>query len=477
MKSKWTLLGSILVVLLLALAAGLTVRLSAHGEAQAQGPEPPGEGVQPEGEVSIQALMGTAFTYQGQLKKDGNPVNGNCDFQFSLWDAAGSGSPPTGGTQIGTTQTKTNVPVSSGLFTISDLNFGELTFKGDARWLQIAVRCPTGSGGYTTLSPRQKLNPVPYALALPGLYTVQSTTSPSLIGGYSGNSTALGVVGATIGGGGTASHAHTVADDYGTIGGGYENRIGLGGSTTDQPYATIGGGYKNTASQQSTTVGGGWQNTASANAATVSGGADNTASGAYSTIGGGGSNTASGGNATIGGGVYNQVTGSWDATVGGGYGNIASGQGSTVPGGIQARAADYGQMAYASGQFANAGDAQTSVYVVRGTTSDDEWHNLFLDGSGYRILVRSGHTMAFDILVVGRTQGGKSNGYYINGVVENVGGTLTEWHSVSTLREDDTGWEVNVETDAGGALHVQVNGDTGDTVRWVATVRTVEVAW
>ena len=37
MKGKWTLLGSILAVLLLALAAGLT---------QAQGPQPPGEGVQ-----------------------------------------------------------------------------------------------------------------------------------------------------------------------------------------------------------------------------------------------------------------------------------------------------------------------------------------------------------------------------------------------------------------------------------------------
>jgi hypothetical protein len=37
MKGKWTLLGSILAVLLLVLAAGLT---------QAQGPQPPGEGVQ-----------------------------------------------------------------------------------------------------------------------------------------------------------------------------------------------------------------------------------------------------------------------------------------------------------------------------------------------------------------------------------------------------------------------------------------------
>jgi hypothetical protein len=434
MKSKWTLLGSILAVLLLALAAGLT---------QAQGPEPPGEGVQPEGDVGVLELMGTAFTYQGQLKKDGNPVNGTCDLQFSLWNAA------SGGGQLGPALTR-SVVVTDGLFTISDLSFGADHFNGDARWLQIAVRCPAGSGSYTTLSDsgRQKLNPAPYALALPGLWTRQHATSPSLIGGYSGNGVASGVTGATIGGGGAPSHINSVTDDYGTIGGGYENRAGDGaGSVADKPYATVGGGSGNTASGEGATVSGGMQN------------------------------TASGGHATIGGGIYNQVTGSWDATVGGGHGNRAEAQGSTIPGGVQARTVSYGQMAYASGQFTTTGDAQTSIYVVRGTTEDDDWHSLYLDGVDRQIFVASGRTMTFDILVVGRTQGGKSNGYRITGVVENVSGTLSVWYSVSNFHEDDSGWGVQVITVADNTLHVQVNGDTGDTVRWVATVHTVEVAW
>ncbi|MGQ9854807.1 MAG: hypothetical protein ACUVTG_15580, partial [Candidatus Oleimicrobiaceae bacterium] len=137
MKSKRTFISMLLLFCLLALAVG---------PGQAQGPEPPGQGTEPQGEVGIQAVVGTAFTYQGQLKKGGNPVNGNCDLQFSLWNAA------SGGTQVGTTQTKTNVSVSNGLFTTS-LDFGS-AFTGDARWLEIAVRCPTGSGSYTTLSPR-----------------------------------------------------------------------------------------------------------------------------------------------------------------------------------------------------------------------------------------------------------------------------------------------------------------------------------
>jgi len=138
-------------MLLLALAVGL---------ARAQEPQPP------QGSVGIQAALGTAFTYQEQLKSGGNPVNGTCDFQFSLWDAS------TGGTQIGSTQTKTGVNVSNGLFTIPDLDFGAGAFQGDARWLQIGVKC-AGDSDYVPLSPRQALTAAPYALSLrPGAYVM-----------------------------------------------------------------------------------------------------------------------------------------------------------------------------------------------------------------------------------------------------------------------------------------------------------------
>ncbi|MCL6534971.1 MAG: hypothetical protein K6U77_02775 [Armatimonadetes bacterium] len=61
--------------------------------------------------------QGTAFTYQGYLRQSGNPVNASHDFQFSLWTAV------SGGSQVGATQTLTNVPVQNGLFTVS-LDFG-----------------------------------------------------------------------------------------------------------------------------------------------------------------------------------------------------------------------------------------------------------------------------------------------------------------------------------------------------------------
>jgi len=101
--------------------------------------------------------LGTAFTYQGRLKSGASGYNGTCDLRFELRDAQA------GGAQVGTTQTVTGVAVSDGYFTVL-LDFGSGRFSGEARWLAIAVRCPAGSGTYTSLAPRQPLTPTPYAL-------------------------------------------------------------------------------------------------------------------------------------------------------------------------------------------------------------------------------------------------------------------------------------------------------------------------
>lgn len=115
------------------------------------------------------APLGSAITYQGQLQQSGLPADGTCGFEFSLWDAAGSGMPPSGGGQLGGTQTVSPLAVTGGLFTVQ-LNganeFGPSAFAGDDRWLQIRVRCPD-AGSYTTLGPRQKLTAAPYALYAP----------------------------------------------------------------------------------------------------------------------------------------------------------------------------------------------------------------------------------------------------------------------------------------------------------------------
>ena len=135
-------------------------------------------------------------------------------------------------------------------------------------------------------------------------------------------------------------------------------------------------------------------------------------------------------------------------------------------------------MAYASGQFANQGDAQSSLYVMRQeTASSGTWENLYLNGWNTLLIIAPNRTLTFDILVVGRSNVGESAGYYIWGVAENVGGTTTVWATTMVINEDDANWDAQaVADDANDALLIQVMGN-GETIRWVATVRTAEVAW
>jgi len=115
------------------------------------------QGPGPQGGAYTQGALGTAFTYQGRLTdSSGNPINDTCSFQFSLWDAESGGSPE------GSPVTVNDVTPNDGYFTVQ-LDFGVNPFTGDARWLQVAVKCGSETA-YTTLTPRHLLTAAPYAL-------------------------------------------------------------------------------------------------------------------------------------------------------------------------------------------------------------------------------------------------------------------------------------------------------------------------
>jgi hypothetical protein len=207
MKGKRTLTGSLLVLLLLALAVG---------PGRAQGPEP-------QGDVSIQAALGTAFTYQGRLTDGGSPADGEYDLRFRLFNAA------SGGSQVGSTVTRGNVDVSDGVFTVQ-LDFGGGPFRGQARWLEIGVRPGASTGSYTSLTPRQELTAAPYALyarRIPldgsGSATTASHSDHDHWGQtWSGSGTGLALAGGTMGLGAGAQtygvYGHAIAASGNTYG-------------------------------------------------------------------------------------------------------------------------------------------------------------------------------------------------------------------------------------------------------------------
>jgi hypothetical protein len=119
--------------------------------------------------AAAQTNVGPDFLYQGYLEENGNPVNGTCTFAFRLFDS------PTGGNQLGVTQSVLGVTVTEGSFavTLNEGNeFGDDAFNGQARWLEIVVGC---GDDHITLSPRQELLAVPYALGLRPGTTISGT--------------------------------------------------------------------------------------------------------------------------------------------------------------------------------------------------------------------------------------------------------------------------------------------------------------
>jgi hypothetical protein len=105
--------------------------------------------------IGTQAALGTNFVYQGFLNSNGQPANGQFDFEFTLYEAL------SGGNQVGNPSSATNQTVTNGLFTVM-IDFGAGAFNGSARFMQIRVR-PSGTGEFVALNPRIELAAVPNA--------------------------------------------------------------------------------------------------------------------------------------------------------------------------------------------------------------------------------------------------------------------------------------------------------------------------
>ena len=297
--------------------------------------------------VNSALSQGTAFTYQGRLGAGGVPANGSYDLTFTLFATNANGIAIAGPVANNATA------VSNGLFTTT-IDFGAGIFVGGSNWLEIAVST-NGANTFTTLTPRQRLTPVPFAIFantasnLSGIVLNSSLpASPAFSGSVTATSYQTGGSGSFLAGAG-----NTVSGSYNAIGGGTQN-------TNTAGYATIGGGYNNrTTTGQYVTIGGGRFNVATANDATIAGGVGNSNSAAAATIGGGYNNIASQNNSTIGGGQFNTVSGQ-NATVGGGeYNTAGPGNAATVPGGSANLAS--GDNSFAAG--ANAFATNNGAFV------------------------------------------------------------------------------------------------------------------
>jgi len=148
---------------------------------------PPVEGGQGSASVKLAGTVASKISYQGKLTDAaGNPLNGNYNLVFQLWDDA------TAGSQVGSDIVRNNVPVNNGMFAV-ELDVPPEAFNGQALWLRVQV-----NGQW--LSPRQELLPVPYALNLKpgasiqgGEITGETTSSDEWTAAIYGNNEGSGI--------------------------------------------------------------------------------------------------------------------------------------------------------------------------------------------------------------------------------------------------------------------------------------------
>ncbi len=261
-----------------------------------------------------QGPLGNSFTYQGQLNTSSSGYTGTCDFIFNLWDD------PTSGSQIGADDSITAVTVSSGLFTVAlnDTNeFGTTPFSGNKRYLKIQVRCPAGSGGYTTLSPRQEVTAAPNAMYATNAASAANATNAQQLNGLSSSSYLKVSDGPFVrmGGNSDAPFSGLVIGTTNDVPIKF-TRFGITFWELCSPFSSIPNWRYDCASAfTGVTLGGGGGHTVSGSLATISGGKSNTV-GTGATVAGGESNTASGAYASISGGLSNTAAGDYSFVVG-----------------------------------------------------------------------------------------------------------------------------------------------------------------
>jgi len=214
--------------------------------------------------LTLTGTVASKISYQGRLTDAaGNPLNGNYDLVFQLWNDA------TGGSQVGSNIVRNDVPVSNGLFTVElDVPYPHDVFNGQALWLRIQVE-----GQW--LSPRQALLPVPYALSLrpgariEGSITESDHTNSALAVINHGIGAAISAQGAAIGIDASAETGSALIgdsrDDYGVVGrtaasdmsgvfGDSSDGIGVKGSSMNN-YGVSGQSYASTGVVGSSTNG------------------------------------------------------------------------------------------------------------------------------------------------------------------------------------------------------------------------------
>ena len=152
--------------------------------------------------------------------------------------------------------------------------------------------------------------------------------------------------------------------------------------------------------------------------------------------------------------------------------------------GNSAKSSLTGQISVSNGAFATVGDAQQSLLILRTETTNATPTSAFLDGTSgsKKIIIGNNSSYTFSISIIARrtdSTGGHA-GFKFEGVIykDSTAGSVSflGTPSKTIIGKSDSAWDASIVADiSDGSLGVTCTGETGKTIRWVATVNLTEV--
>ena len=141
-----------------------------------------------------------------------------------------------------------------------------------------------------------------------------------------------------------------------------------------------------------------------------------------------------------------------------------------------------GQVVNSQGSFGtHIGDAQNSVYILRGSTTNATF--ITIQNNGSDVILASNRTMMFTANIVGRRTNGADNAAYkLEGMLYNdgYGASIIGTPVKTIIGETDSSWDVQATISGAGAggsdyLNIQVKGASSKNINWVAKLEILEV--
>ena len=127
----------------------------------------------------------------------------------------------------------------------------------------------------------------------------------------------------------------------------------------------------------------------------------------------------------------------------------------------------------------NAAYVIHDTYVLYGTTNNATQTELFLDSSNTRVTLNDNTTMMFEVTIVGRNStADKHVAIKVEGVADRTSSStaLVTTTSQTTYAQDSNSWAVVVEADdTNDTIAIKVTGESSETIKWTAFVKTISI--